>query len=111
MIIIVFVIIIIILVVINSNSNSNSNSISVAPVLQALGAPLLQAATRQAAADPPSGAFRDIPKAQCTFRSDWFTEIMQFTLPVTLRCALHRCSSRDIRARCVCAATFSGQLV
>ena len=42
-------------------------------------------------------AFRDIPKAQYTFKSLLVHGILQFTMLITLRCALHRCSSRDIR--------------
>ena len=42
-------------------------------------------------------AFRDIPKAQYTFKSLLVHGILQFTMFITLRCALHRCSSRDIR--------------
>ena len=42
-------------------------------------------------------AFRNIPKAQYTFKSLLIHGILQFTMLITLRCALHRCSSRDIR--------------
>ena len=42
-------------------------------------------------------AFRDIPKAQYTFKNLLVHGILQFTMLIALRCALHRCSSRDIR--------------
>ena len=47
-------------------------------------------------------AFRDIPKAQYTFKSLLVHGILQFTMLITLRCALHRCSSRDIRRWKLC---------
>ena len=42
-------------------------------------------------------AFRDIPKAQYTFKSLLIHRIMQVAMLITLLCDLHRCSSRDIR--------------
>ena len=47
-------------------------------------------------------AFRHIPKAQYTFKSLLIHGILQFTMLITLRCALHRCSSRDIRRWKLC---------
>ena len=47
-------------------------------------------------------AFRDVPKAQYTFKSLLVHGILQFTMLITLRCALHRCSSRDIRRWKLC---------
>ena len=47
-------------------------------------------------------AFRDIPKAQYTFKTLLVHGILQFTMLITLRCALHRCSSRDIRRWKLC---------
>ena len=41
-------------------------------------------------------AFRDIPKAQCTFNNLLFHGILQFTMFITIRCILHRCLNRDI---------------
>ena len=41
-------------------------------------------------------AFRDIPKAQYAFKSLSVHGILQFTMLIALRCALHRCSNRDI---------------
>ena len=47
-------------------------------------------------------AFRNNPKAQYTFKSLLVHGILQFTMLITLRCALHRCSSRDIRRWKLC---------
>ena len=41
-------------------------------------------------------AFRYSPKAQDTFKALLIHGILQFTKIITLRCALHRCSSRGI---------------
>ena len=54
-------------------------------------------------------AFRDIPKAQYTFKSLLVHGILQFTMLITLRCALHRCSSRDIRRWKLCLMQWGGQ--
>ena len=48
-------------------------------------------------------AFRNNPKAQYTFKSLLVHGILQFTMLITLRCALHRCSSRDIRRWKLCS--------
>ena len=42
-------------------------------------------------------ASRDIPKAQYAFKYLLVHGILQFTMLIALRCALHRYSSRDIR--------------
>ena len=54
-------------------------------------------------------AFRDIPKAQYTFKSLLVHGILQFTMLITLRCALHRCSSRDIRRWKLCLMQWGSQ--
>ena len=54
-------------------------------------------------------AFRDIPKAQYTFKSLLVHGILQFTMLITLRCALHRCSSRDIRRWKLCSMRWGGK--
>ena len=54
-------------------------------------------------------AFRDVPKAQYTFKSLLVHGILQFTMLITLRCALHRCSSRDIRRWKLCKYNISGR--
>ena len=41
-------------------------------------------------------AARNNPTAQCTFKVLLVLGILQFTMFITLRCALHRCLSRDI---------------
>ena len=41
-------------------------------------------------------ALRNVPKAQNTFKILLIHGILQFTMLITLRCALHRCSSQDI---------------
>ena len=41
-------------------------------------------------------AVRYIPKAQHAFKALLIHGILQFTKVITLRCALHRCPSRDI---------------
>ena len=51
-------------------------------------------------------AFRHIPKAQYTFKSLLIHGILQFTMLITLRCALHRCSSRDIRRWKLCLMQY-----
>ena len=54
-------------------------------------------------------AIRSNPIAQYTFKSLLVHGILQFTMLITLRCALHRCSSRDIRRWKLCLLDWGGE--